>query len=239
MLQLFPVSPAVDLGDDLDSLSEVLAADERPAIERPWVIVNMVMTLDGAAALGGRSAGIGGAGDRLLFSAIRSLADLIVVGAGTARAERYGPAQSGARIAIVSRSFNLPLDLPLFTPVRENTLRPIVIGPTSAPDDRQEALTRVADVITTGPEVTPNSILDVARDLEARTVLCEGGPSLLAQFARADLVDEWFVTIGPMVVSGSADRILTGTDEAPRALSLSRVWEHDGALLLRYLRPPD
>ena len=239
MRQLLPLSPTVALDKGADSLTGLLNRDARPAIERPWVLVNMVTTLDGAAALSGRSAGIGGEGDRLLFSAIRSVADLIVVGAGTARAERYGPALSGARIAIISRSLDLPTDLPLFSEADEGAPRPIVIGPTSAPADRRQDLASVADVISTSAEVTPGAILDIARDLGARTVLCEGGPTLLAQFAGADLIDEWFVTVGPMVASGPTGRIVTGAEEHIRNLSLSRVWEHDGELLLRYLRAPD
>ena len=61
--------------------------------DRPFVRVNMISTLDGATSFAGRSGGLGGPGDKLLFSVLRSLSDLILVGAGTARAEHYGQAK--------------------------------------------------------------------------------------------------------------------------------------------------
>ena len=51
----------------------------------------MISTLDGATSFAGRAGGLGGPGDKLLFSVLRSLADVVLVGAGTARAEHYGP----------------------------------------------------------------------------------------------------------------------------------------------------
>ncbi len=96
--------------------------------DRPFVRVNMIATLDGATSFAGRSGGLGGPGDKLLFSVLRSLADVVLVGAGTARTERYGPVKlpvevqemrqaQGQRprpsIAIVTQSLSLDWALPL------------------------------------------------------------------------------------------------------------------------------
>ena len=67
-------------------------APRRPPTGRPWVLVNMVASIDGATAVDGRSGGLGGPGDKAVFHALRAVADVILVGAGTVRAEHYGPA---------------------------------------------------------------------------------------------------------------------------------------------------
>ncbi len=60
----------------------------RPA-GRPWLMVNMVASVDGAIAIDGVSGGLGGDGDSMAFRAIRASCDWIVAAAGTIRAERY------------------------------------------------------------------------------------------------------------------------------------------------------
>src|SRR5258708_22077632 len=99
----------------------------------------MVASLDGAISVQGRAGGLGSEADRHLFRVLRSLADVVVVGAGTVRAERYGPVKLAAElvaarrargkpdlppIAIVTRSCQLDWDSPLFT---ETSVRPMVI----------------------------------------------------------------------------------------------------------------
>jgi hypothetical protein len=83
---------------------------------RPWLLVNMIASLDGAVALGERSGGLGGPADQRVFAHLREIADVIVVGAGTARAESYGPPRkAGQRIGVVTRRANLDWTSPLFT----------------------------------------------------------------------------------------------------------------------------
>src|SRR5207237_703238 len=97
---------------------------------RPFARINMISSLDGAIAVNGRSGLLGGAGDRQVFHVLRSLADVILVGAGTARAERYGPARIDPEIqerrrargqtavppiAVVTRSCHLDWSAPFFT----------------------------------------------------------------------------------------------------------------------------
>ena len=106
---------------------------------RPWVLVNMVASLDGAITIEERSGGLGSPADKAMFSALRGVADVILVGAGTVRAEGYGPArpseairaarlargqQEVPRIAVVTRSLDLDASTPLFT---DSVRPPIVI----------------------------------------------------------------------------------------------------------------
>ena len=112
----------------------------------------MISTLDGAITLNGRSGMLGGPADRRVFQALRSLADVILVGAGTARAEAYGPVVLAPEvrelrerrgqapvppIALVTRSGNLDWSSPLFTKAE---VRPIVFTTADGnPDERHGA----------------------------------------------------------------------------------------------------
>ena len=105
----------------------VVYADLPVASGRPAVRLNMIASLDGAATVDGLSGGLGGPADHRVFAALRELADVVLVAAGTVRAERYGPAK--VPLAIVTRSCALDLDAPLFA----EGARPIVITVATAP----------------------------------------------------------------------------------------------------------
>src|SRR4051794_21978816 len=133
MRRLLP-EPAVEI-----DLRHELWAEDRDGSARPWVMANMISSLDGAATVDGRSGQLGGPGDRELFHALRGRADTILVGAGTVRAERYGPARIDERdrarraelglperalIVIVTASLELDPELPVFG---DPTARPVVM----------------------------------------------------------------------------------------------------------------
>src|SRR3954463_14477039 len=90
--------------------------------DRPGVRCNMIASADGGTAVAGRSGGLGGTADHRVFRALRSLADVVLVGAGTARAEQYGP--SDRPVAVITRSCHLDWDSAFYT---EQKARPIVI----------------------------------------------------------------------------------------------------------------
>jgi 5-amino-6-(5-phosphoribosylamino)uracil reductase len=69
-----------------------------------------------------------------------------------------------------------------------------------------------------------------------RVVLCEGGPTLLGQLHELDLIDELFLSLAPILASGTHVGILGGGTEIVRQLSLHRVWEANGFLFLNYRR---
>jgi riboflavin biosynthesis pyrimidine reductase len=219
------------------------------AAGRPWVRLNMIASADGASAVSGVSKGLSGPADHELFLLLRSLADVILVGAGTARSEHYGPArmtsdvQAARRgrgqapvppIAVVTRSCRLDWDSPLFA---NATARPIVVTVSDAPAADRASAARVADVVLAGDhDVELGSALGALRDRGARSVLAEGGPTLNADLAAAGMVDELCLTLAPLLVGGPANRILAGTAlTAPPGLRLASVCEQDGFVFLRYL----
>jgi riboflavin biosynthesis pyrimidine reductase len=223
---------------------------------RPWLRANMVASADGAATVQGRSGGLSGEADRQVFSVLRSLADVIVVGAGTARAEKYRPVRDTEAweqlregrpptppIAVITRSLGLDPDDPLLTeaPPHAST---IVLTTEAAPAGRRAAAARHADVVVAGRDlVSPDAVVRVLAERGHQRILIEGGPHLLGQVAAAGLLDELCLTLSPLLAGGRADRILapgpTGGDDIPAAqgdLSLAHVLADSGYLLCRYLR---
>lgn len=193
--------------------------------------LNMIASLDGAATVGGRSGGLGGPADHRVFAALRGLADVVLVAAGTVRAERYGP--SKVPLAIVTRSCALDLDAPLFT----KGARAIVLTVATAPPAAVVAARNVADVLIAGERSVDLGVaLRLLGDAGHRNVLAEGGPSLNAQLAAADLVDELCLTVAPYLAGGDARRILTGTPVNMTRFGLHTICEDSGYLFVRLRR---
>jgi riboflavin-specific deaminase-like protein len=185
---------------------------------RPYVVLNMVATLDGRATIAGRSGPISGGADRALFHGLRGVVDAVMAGAGTVRAERYGPivpdperrrlrAERGLReqplACVVSASLaGLTPELPLLADAGSR-----VILLTPSPRSLPELAARVEYVRM--PREDGSLDLDAAlRELHdrlhVRTLLCEGGPHLNAQLLSAGLVDELFLSISPLLAGGGA-----------------------------------
>ncbi|HJR25022.1 MAG TPA: pyrimidine reductase family protein [Acidimicrobiales bacterium] len=245
MRRLWPDPTEVD---DVDAL---IAAEARPLpVGRPWLLVNMIASLDGAVTVEGRSGQLGRPADRAVFFALRAVGDVVLAGAGTVRAEGYGPvrcteAQRAARrargqvdlppIAVVTRSLQLNLDSPLF---RSEDPRPIVVTCDASPVELRRSVTERADVIVAGEDDVdlPAAMGELAgRGFEV--VTCEGGPRLNGDLVAADLVDEWDLTIAPMLVGDTSERSAVGPRPgAPRGCVLDRVLEGDDLLLGRWLR---
>jgi riboflavin biosynthesis pyrimidine reductase len=243
-LRLFP-EPAGRVG-----IVEAYETARDPRANRPWVVANFVASLDGAVSVGGRSGGLGGPTDKEAFRSLRAAADAILVGAGTVRAEGYGPARPGpdARrrrlaagraevppIAVVSGRLDLDWDTPFFT---EAVARPIVLTHAGAPRAAREAAARVADVVEAGDDrVDLATALAALAERGGGVVLAEGGPSLLGALIADDLLDELCLTVAPVVAAGEAGRIAHAHEEAVRDMTPAHVLLADeGHLLLRYVR---
>jgi riboflavin biosynthesis pyrimidine reductase len=198
---------------------------------RPVVRLNMIASIDGATAVAGVSGGLGGPADQTVFAALRSHAEVVLVAAGTVRAEHYGPI--GLPIAVVSRSCRLDWDSPLFTAVNA---QPIVVTVADAPVAERKKATDLADVIIAGErDVNLATALDALAARGLRRVLAEGGPSLNAQLAAAGLLDELCLTLSPLLVGGDAKRILAGPSLVTGpGWRLHSLCEQDGFLFLRY-----
>ena len=218
--------------DDVD-LELAYAPEPQPA-DRPFVRVNMISSVDGAIAVGGRSGALGGPADRRLFTVLRALADVILVGAGTMRAEHYGPARpveghaSVPPIAVVTKSCELDWNSAFFT---DAVARPIVVTTENA----ARSVPAGVDVIGCG-----KVDVDLARALKelgargAQHVLVEGGPSLNGQLAAGGLIDELCLTISPRIVGGDGPRLVAAPEfSAALNLRTSHLLEEDGFYFLR------
>ena len=228
MRQLFP--DAVDSVDPADVYADRPIADSRPAVR-----LNMISSVDGATTLNGVSGALGGPGDKRVFAVLRGLADVVLVAAGTVRAERYGP--SNTPIAVVTRTAHLDWQSPFFC---EAKVRPLVVTVDDAPAENLEHAAEVADVVIAGTGSV--ALRQAIGELGKRGydhVLAEGGPSLNGQLALENVLDELCLTFSPKLAGGDAKRILDGlTLPAPTALSLRSVLEEDGFLFLRYRVSP-
>jgi riboflavin biosynthesis pyrimidine reductase len=224
--------------------------DEVPAGRGLHVALGMVSSVDGGASVEGRTAHLGGAADRIAFGRLREACDVILVGAETVRAERYGPPVGDAarrrrrrerglaevpELAIVTRSLSLDPAAAVFA---DATTRPLLLTTDAAAAAAPAGLREVAEVVGLGgASVEPARVTELLARRGLRRVLCEGGPSLAAQLLAADLVDELFVTLHPVALGGLAPRIAQGVvPAAPRELVLAELREHAGELLLRYRR---
>ena len=236
MRRLYP-----DPADDIDPVEAYTAPAGR------FVRANMVSSVDGAAYLEGRSGGLSGPADREVFHLLRSLADVILVGAGTVTAEGYGPARVADRhrdrrrtagqrdvppIAVVSARLRLDFASRFFT---EASVRPIVVTGEQAPAEQRAHALQVADVITTpGAGVDLPTALSALADQGFEHVLCEGGPVLLANLLSGGAVDELCLTVTPLIAGGPPRRIVDGDLPDPTPVRLTALLEQDGFLFTRY-----
>lgn len=215
--------------------------------------MNMVMGLDGAIAIDGRTGGLTGPVDQMLLRHLRSWADVVVVGAGTIRAERYGPlrmdpAQQTRRrdagyaeldppLAVVTATGSLPRDLPFLA---GTSPLPLVITTTRALETTERNLGEVSQVVAAGDDrVEPAALLEVLRRRGLRRILCEGGPSLFADLIAADAVAEMCLSLSPVLVGDrAAARPSVLPPAAPLPMRLCHVLHTDGddTLFLSYRR---
>jgi len=213
---------------------------------------NMVGSIDGAAAVDGLSGGLSSPGDRRVFWALRALADVILVGAGTARSEGYHPTRIKAPwdslglregrpaappLALVTRSLDLDPAAPLIAGAPRDAPT-IVITCAASPPDRRAALAGAADLIVAGDDsVDLKAALAALADRGLARVLCEGGPRLLSDIIAAGLLNELCLTLAPVLVGPGPVRVLGGGPLPAHRLSLAHLLEEDGTLFAKYVSP--
>lgn len=214
----------------------------------PWVRANFVTTLDGhATGADDRSGSINSPADQRVFEVLRSHADVVVVGAGTARQESYtrlrtaGAALRAAResaglathptLAVVTASGDLPDRL---VADDENAGALLVVCPSATP--RAALVDRLGDaaVLVCGADaVPPDEAVARLRALGLKRVLCEGGPHLFGEWVRAGVVDELCLTVRPTLTGGTGPRVVEAMPLGVGATP-TQVLHADGDLLLRY-----
>jgi len=249
-----PGSGAVDQHDEATGVMLRVARESRePGPHRPWVYTNMIVAADGATTVDGLSGELGGDGDRMMFRALRAQADIILVGAGTARAEGYRPPQryevaqefrldrgqrARPRLALVTRSLDLDAGLAIFEDDAPET-RPLIISSQRSWTERGGDLSERAEPIVAGDEdVDLGDALGQLKQRGFDRVLCEGGPSLNGRLVAADLIDEWNLTIAPLLAGGESTRAAVGPMPGgpPPGMRLDRVWLREEYLFCRWIR---
>lgn len=218
--------------------------------DRPHVVLNMVATFDGRAAIGGRSGPIGDEVDREIFRRLRTQVDAVLVGTGTLEVERYGPLvpDAGLREArrregleptplacIITHERPLPVDIPLFQDPEARIAVFTAASEPLVPTPARVSLTRMPTA-----ELEPDAVLRRLRaEHGVRSVLCEGGPRLNAGLLDAGVVDELFLTMSAKLAGGSEPTIVGPAVRLEPPLALEPVWvlEAAGNLYLRYRLP--
>jgi riboflavin biosynthesis pyrimidine reductase len=252
MRQVYPGGSALDDA----ALAALYSFPDLGPLPARWLRANMVASLDGAATVEGRSGGLSNEADQQVFAMLRAHADVILVGAGTARAEGYGPVRpesEGLRwawlrdgrppsppIAVVTRGLDLDLGSALFADAPPYA-RTILITTESAPPDRRAEAARTAELIVAGEaSVDLKAAVDSLAERGHQRISCEGGPHLLAQLAATDLLDELCFTVSPLLAGPGADRIVAGGLPMPGGgalpFTLAHALEDEGYLLCRYVR---
>lgn len=221
--------------------------------ERPYLVLNMVSTLDGRIAIGGRSGPIGNEDDRELFHGLRTQADAVMAGAGTVRTERYGrivraPERRARRereglapdpLAIVpTATLDLASDLPLLQS-SEQTVLVLTSSARSLPEvpARVDYLRGEA---TRSSEGRPALVLrplvaQLRHEHGVRSIVCEGGPRLNDALLREQLVDELFLSLAPKIAGGMEPGLVIGAGfRPPFELDLVSLLESDHHLFARY-----
>jgi riboflavin-specific deaminase-like protein len=246
--QLFPERRPVELREAYADLG----LNELGPDFRPYVVANMIATVDGRATVKGRTADISSDADHELFLDLRTQVDAVMAGTATIAIEGYGPMirspeRKEQRRALglepvplavtASRSMELPVHAPLF---QDPDSRILVLTSSERPAPAAPAKVTV--------ERLPGPELDLAEAMKrlrgshgVRSILLEGGPTLLAAMVAAGVVDELFLTLAAKLVGpGGEVGLLEGTAlTEPVALELQSLLRDDSYLYLRYsLEPP-
>ncbi len=231
-----PISP--------EELASELRLRELAPRGRPYLGLNMVASLDGKATLDWRTKGLSSDIDRRLFHHLRTQADAVMVGAGTAREERYGRITKNEELrqkrineglvpdalaVVVSGRLDLPPDLPLLNDPDQR----VVIATGS--DEELPGLTGDVEYVRVGDDL-PRLLAYLYEEHGVRSVLCEGGPTLNSFLFAADVVDELFLSMSPKIVSGAAALTIVAGRELvePRDAVLISVAEADNELFTRW-----
>ena len=212
--------------------------------DRPYLVLNFATTLDGRAAVEGKSGAIGSVVDTEVLQRLRTRVDAVMIGAGTMRAERYGRIVSNPGLrayrersglaadplaVIVSNRLDLPWDAGLFTAGGGE----VVVFTTSG-QEAPETATQVTVVRHEDRVDLTEAMRWLLAERGVRSLLCEGGPTLHGQLREESLCDELFLTIAPKLAGGAGPHILEATMLELAELELVWLLESGGELFARY-----
>ena len=226
-----------------EELAAGLRLHELAPLDRPYLGINMVSSLDGKATLDWRTKGLSTEVDRRLFHHLRTQADAVMVGAGTLRAERYGRITKNEELrekrlaegrapealaVVVSGRLDLPTDLPLLNEPDQG------VAIATGAEHELEGVSGQLEYMRVGEDLP--RLMAHLHDRGVRSVLCEGGPTLNFHLFAAGLVDELFLTMNPKVLGGAAALTIVAGRELvePVELDVVSVAEADGELFTRW-----
>lgn len=221
MLRTGPIGPGTEVtpGEFVDRA--------RPQKEGPWVEICMITTPDGATSHDGKSSPLGGPADQAMLKAWRSACGVIMVGAGTVRAEGYGvPSRQDLRVAVVTRTCDIDTDIPLFA-----SGRGFLLTTTDAPATAVETLR-----CGSGEVDLHGAVTELARLFPNRPIHVEGGPALNAALLQADLVDAVNLTFSHRLVGPHSGDPIATSFAPSRRFTVADVATQDGFVFVRYER---
>jgi riboflavin-specific deaminase-like protein len=238
--RLIPDAAETTVADQLHGL------DLKPLAlpSRPYLILNFATTLDGRAAIDGRSGPIGSETDTEMLQRLRTRVDAVMIGAGTMRAERYGRIVSDPHLrayrertllthdplaVIVSNRLELPWDAGLFT---DGGGRVVIF--TASDKEAPETNTPVTVVRHPDGVELDRALEWLLKERGICSVLCEGGPTLHGRLREGGLADELFLTIAPKIAGGEGPRVLEGALTDVDQVELAWLLESKGELFARY-----
>ena len=224
-------------------LADVRPRERAPA-DRPFVYVAMISTVDGRAAANGRSAALGDEADLEMLLELRTLADAVLIGTGTLRAEGYArlvrnPERRARRRAagmaedplavLITRGFEIPWEAGLFQAPEQPVL--ICTGSEGEPP----GVPAPVEVVHM-QQPTLAGLLGELRSRGIRSLLCEAGPTLHGALQREGLVDELFLTVAPLLTGDPDEPAIVEGGSLPKGvdLRLEAVLRHGSELFLRY-----
>ncbi len=218
---------------------------------RPYVVFNMVSSVDGKVTIAGRSQPVGSKTDHALMRKIRAATDMVLVGAGTLRKENIDfrlPAPLRERrvargltpvpvAAVLSPSADLPLNRTFFT---SNEFPSVVFTMRRAPAEKIRQLEGLAQVVYVGDaDVDLSQLMSVlTTELGVKRLVVEGGPTLNFSLIKAGFADELFWTVAPKVVGGHELTMIQGPEllvERASRLRLVSAYSYENEIYLRYL----
>jgi riboflavin biosynthesis pyrimidine reductase len=241
LVRLLPDRAETTIDEQLSGFDPVALCT---AADRPYVYTNFALTVDGHATVEGRSGKIGTDTDTAMLVGLRMRAEAIMIGAGTMRAERYGrlftdPARRAVRerrglpadplFVLVSGRLDLPWDAPLFT---DGGGRVLIF--TASEEDPPPTATPIRVVRHRGRVDVVEALRYLRVERGIRSLLSEGGPFLHADLLSASLVDDLFVTLGPMLAGGEGPGLTSGLPEHLTPLELTWLLHDGDELFARY-----
>lgn len=218
--------PTEASGARLNDVPEALD-DDYPWPTRPWVRALFVMTLEGrVAGSDGSSRSISGPADRAVLGAVRRWSDAVIVGAATMRAERYNPMRvsediaaervarglaPAPRLVVVSGSLDLPWSDPVYS---ESMVPPLIVTGAQAAAEMCGRVPVTCELLAAPTErVEPRWLVETLIDRGLQRIVCEGGPTLLAEFVRAGAIDEWALSVSGILAEDRFAPILARCED--------------------------